>query len=75
MKKFLVTKENLAEAVTRLMVGEEDDIRNRASALKEMAKRAVEEGGSSHSDLKALLDGLRLNSPEGGRAIRNVLKE
>ncbi|XP_022762349.1 scopoletin glucosyltransferase-like [Durio zibethinus] len=62
-KKLLVTKENIAKAVTQLMVGEEaNDIRNRASALKEMAKRAVEEAGSSHSDLKDLLDGLRLNS-------------
>ncbi|XWS68062.1 hypothetical protein CRYUN_Cryun04dG0058200 [Craigia yunnanensis] len=66
VKKFLVTKENITKAVTQLMVGEEaSNIRNRVRALKEMAKRAVEEGGSSHSDLKALLDGLRLNSPEG----------
>ncbi|XP_022762351.1 scopoletin glucosyltransferase-like [Durio zibethinus] len=65
-RKFLVTKENIIKAVTQLMVGEEaNDIRSRASALKLMAKRAVEEGGSSHSDLKALLDGLRLNSPGG----------
>ncbi|XWS68061.1 hypothetical protein CRYUN_Cryun04dG0058100 [Craigia yunnanensis] len=65
-KKFLVTKENLTKAVTQLMVGEEaNDIRNRVSALKEMAMKAVEEGGSSHSDLKALLDGLRLNSSPG----------
>ncbi|XVF45089.1 hypothetical protein PTKIN_Ptkin02bG0177800 [Pterospermum kingtungense] len=63
-KKFLITKENIAKAVTELMVGEEaKNIRNRVSALKEMAKRAVEEDGSSHSDLKALLDGLRLNRP------------
>ncbi|WRX32783.1 hypothetical protein QQP08_025270 [Theobroma cacao] len=63
-KKFLVIKENITKAVTQLMVGEEaNEIRNRASALKEMAKRAVEEGGSSHSDLNALLDELRLKSP------------
>ncbi|KAB1993655.1 hypothetical protein ES319_D13G046000v1 [Gossypium barbadense] len=62
-KKLLVTKENITSAISQLMVGEEaNDLRNRASALKWMAKRAVEEGGSSHSDLKALLDGLRLNS-------------
>ncbi|XWS68060.1 hypothetical protein CRYUN_Cryun04dG0058000 [Craigia yunnanensis] len=66
VKKFLVTKENIAKAVTRLMVGQEaNEIRNRASVLKEMAKRAVEEGGSSHSDLKDLLDELRLNSSRG----------
>ncbi|EOY32110.1 UDP-glucosyl transferase 73B3, putative [Theobroma cacao] len=63
-KKFLVIKENITKAVTQLMVGEEaNEIRNRASALKEMAKRAVEEGGSSHSGLNALLDELRLKSP------------
>ncbi|PPR86241.1 hypothetical protein GOBAR_AA34454 [Gossypium barbadense] len=62
-KKLLVTKENITSAISQLMVGEEANaMRNRASALKWMAKRAVEEGGSSHSDLKALLDGLRLNS-------------
>ncbi|XVF01302.1 hypothetical protein REPUB_Repub04eG0076400 [Reevesia pubescens] len=65
-RKFLVTKENITEAVTQLMVGEEaNEIRKRASALKWMAKKAVEEGGSSHSDLKAFLDGLRSNSPGG----------
>ncbi|XVE49234.1 hypothetical protein DITRI_Ditri01bG0066300 [Diplodiscus trichospermus] len=62
-RKFLVTKENITKAITQLMVGEEaNNTRNRVVALKEIAKRAVEEGGSSHSDLKALLDGLRLNS-------------
>ncbi|XVF01298.1 hypothetical protein REPUB_Repub04eG0075900 [Reevesia pubescens] len=61
-KKFLVTKDNIAKAVTQLMVDDEaNGIRNRASSLKEMAQRAVEEGGSSHCDLKDLLDGLRLN--------------
>lgn len=61
-----MTNENIKKAVTQLMVGEEaNEIRNRASALKEMAKRAVEEGGSSHSDLRALLDELRLKRPQG----------
>ncbi|XVF45091.1 hypothetical protein PTKIN_Ptkin02bG0178000 [Pterospermum kingtungense] len=65
-KKFLIPKENIANAVTELMLGAEaKNIRNRVSALREMAKRAVEEGGSSHSDLKDLLDGLRLNSYQG----------
>ncbi|KAE8691530.1 Anthocyanin 3'-O-beta-glucosyltransferase [Hibiscus syriacus] len=62
-KKLLVTKENVTKAITEVMLGEEaNNIRNRVSALKWMAKRAVEECGSSHSDLMALLDGLGLNS-------------
>ncbi|XP_022762350.1 scopoletin glucosyltransferase-like [Durio zibethinus] len=62
--KFKVTKDDIQRAVTRLMVGEEaEQIRNRARELKEMARRAVEEGGSSYSDLNALLDELRLNCP------------
>ncbi|GMI83677.1 UDP-glucosyl transferase 73B3 [Hibiscus trionum] len=62
-RKLLVTEENISKAIAEVMVGEEaDNIRNRAGALKEMAKGAVEEGGSSHSDLMALLDGLRFNS-------------
>ncbi|KAL4320106.1 hypothetical protein GQ457_18G016320 [Hibiscus cannabinus] len=62
-RKLLVTRENISKAIAEVMVGEEaDNMRNRARALKEMANRAVEQGGSSHSDLMALLDGLRLNS-------------
>ncbi|XWS39918.1 hypothetical protein CRYUN_Cryun18bG0096000 [Craigia yunnanensis] len=59
----------MGTSMTQLIVGEEaNDIRNGASALKEMAKRAAEEGGSSHSDLKDLLDGLRLNSSQGDQS-------
>ncbi|XWS54765.1 hypothetical protein CRYUN_Cryun10bG0117200 [Craigia yunnanensis] len=62
--KFKVTKEDIKRAVTRLMVGEEaEKMRNRARELKDLAWRAVEEGGSSYSDLNALLDELRLNCP------------
>ncbi|XWS57312.1 hypothetical protein CRYUN_Cryun09bG0162900 [Craigia yunnanensis] len=62
--KFKVTMEDIERAVTRLMVGEEaKEMRNRAKELKIMARKAVEEGGSSYSDLNALLDELRLNCP------------
>ncbi|VFQ78291.1 unnamed protein product [Cuscuta campestris] len=43
-----------------VMIGEEsEEMRGRAKALKEKARKAVEEGGSSYSDLSALLDELR----------------
>ncbi|XP_007042490.2 PREDICTED: scopoletin glucosyltransferase [Theobroma cacao] len=60
--KIIVTSEDIQKAVTQLMVGEEGEkMRNRTRELKDMARRAVEEGGSSYSDLNALLDELRLN--------------
>ncbi|KAK4757464.1 hypothetical protein SAY87_018765 [Trapa incisa] len=47
-------------AVRRVMVGEEaEGMRVRAAQLSEAAKKAVEEGGSSHSDLTALLEELK----------------
>ncbi|KAE8708431.1 Detected protein of confused Function [Hibiscus syriacus] len=62
-KKLLVTKENITKAITEVMLGKEaNNMKDRVNALKWMAKRAVEEGGSSHTDLMALLDGLRLNN-------------
>ncbi|KAF2294665.1 hypothetical protein GH714_014607 [Hevea brasiliensis] len=58
-KKILVKKEDIEKSMSRLMVGEEaEEIRNRAMALKEMARRATEEG-SSYSDVNALLEELR----------------
>ncbi|XVF01299.1 hypothetical protein REPUB_Repub04eG0076000 [Reevesia pubescens] len=58
--KFTVTKEDIQGAVSRLMVGDEaEQMRNRASELKDMGMRAVEKGGSSYSDLNALLNELR----------------
>ncbi|XP_059652929.1 scopoletin glucosyltransferase-like [Cornus florida] len=58
--KGSVRKEDIEMAVTQLMVSAEAEImRNRARALKEKARRAVEDGGSSYSDLNALLEELR----------------
>ncbi|XVF41555.1 hypothetical protein PTKIN_Ptkin01aG0288900 [Pterospermum kingtungense] len=62
--EYRVTMEDIERAVTRVMVGEEaEEMRNRAKELKNMAKKAVEEDGSSYSDLNALLEDLRLNCP------------
>ncbi|KAF8028065.1 hypothetical protein BT93_E0855 [Corymbia citriodora subsp. variegata] len=55
-----VKSERVEEAVKRVLVGEEaEEMRRRAKALAEMAIGAVEEGGSSWSDLGALLQELR----------------
>ncbi|KAK6289422.1 hypothetical protein POUND7_000963 [Theobroma cacao] len=60
--KFKVMKEDIERAVSRVMVGEEaEEMRSRAKELKNMARKAMEEGGSSYSDLNALLDELRLS--------------
>ncbi|KAJ7013474.1 scopoletin glucosyltransferase-like [Populus alba x Populus x berolinensis] len=59
-KKILVRKDDMEKAIVQLMVGEEaEEIRNRARELQEMARNAMEEGGSSYSDLTALLEELR----------------
>ncbi|KAJ6896388.1 scopoletin glucosyltransferase [Populus alba x Populus x berolinensis] len=58
-KKIIVRKEDIEKAIIQLLVGEEaEEIRNRARVLKEMARRATKEGGSSYSDLTAFLEEL-----------------
>nr|QSG30407.1 UDP-glucosyltransferase [Glycyrrhiza glabra] len=55
-----VKKEVIEKAVRRIMVGQEaEEMRNRAKDLSQMAKRAVEEGGSSHNDFNSLIEDLR----------------
>ncbi|XP_050363476.1 UDP-glucose flavonoid 3-O-glucosyltransferase 7-like [Argentina anserina] len=55
-----VKREAIEKAVTEIMVGDKaEDMRSRAKALGEMASRAVEEGGSSFSDLTALIEELK----------------
>uniref|UniRef100_A0A2N9G6K9 Glycosyltransferase n=1 Tax=Fagus sylvatica TaxID=28930 RepID=A0A2N9G6K9_FAGSY len=55
-----IKSEAIEKAVRRIMVGEEaEEMRGKAKALGEMARRAVEEGGSSYSDLNALIEELR----------------
>ncbi|CAI0557437.1 unnamed protein product [Linum tenue] len=59
-RKIVVGREDIARAMTRVMVGEEaEELRGRARKLQEMAVRANEEGGSSNSDLKSLLEELK----------------
>ncbi|KAK2991558.1 hypothetical protein RJ640_016593 [Escallonia rubra] len=60
----LVKSEAIQKAVSLVMVGEEaEEMRSRARALGDMAKKAVEEGGSSYTDMNRLLEELRLNCP------------
>ncbi|KAF2294666.1 hypothetical protein GH714_014689 [Hevea brasiliensis] len=60
-KKILIRMEDIEKAVTLVMVGEEGEVmKNRAKELKEMARKAVEDGGSSFSDLNALLEELKV---------------
>lgn len=60
-KKTLVGRESVEMAVKRLMGGSEEaaEMRRRARELKEKAKRAVEEGGSSYSGVDALISELK----------------
>ncbi|XP_002518707.3 scopoletin glucosyltransferase isoform X2 [Ricinus communis] len=59
-KKILIKKEDIEKAVTRLMIGEEaQELRNKAKALKEMTRKVHGEGGSSQSDMIALLEELK----------------
>ncbi|KAK2991552.1 hypothetical protein RJ640_016587 [Escallonia rubra] len=55
-----VKREAIENAVKQIMVGSEAaERRSRAKELKEKARQAVEEGGSSYSDLNALFEALR----------------
>nr|GMC85454.1 scopoletin glucosyltransferase-like [Ipomoea batatas] len=55
-----VKREAIAEAIKKVMMGEEsEEMRSRAKAMKDKAKKAIEEGGSSYVDLGSLLDELR----------------
>ncbi|KAF8404984.1 hypothetical protein HHK36_009879 [Tetracentron sinense] len=60
--KVLVQRDEIKEAVTRLMDGgeEAEQMRIRARELGEKARRAVEDGGSSYTDLTAVIEDLRL---------------
>ncbi|PIA52862.1 hypothetical protein AQUCO_01000614v1 [Aquilegia coerulea] len=62
----LATKDKIEQVVTRLMgKGEEaEDMRHRARELGERAKKAVEEGGSSYTDLTSLIEELRVHSQQ-----------
>ncbi|XP_031256687.1 scopoletin glucosyltransferase-like [Pistacia vera] len=56
-----IKREAVEKAVEAILTSDEaKEMRSRAKALGEMAKRAVEEGGSSYSDLNALIKELSL---------------
>ncbi|KAG6652472.1 hypothetical protein CIPAW_05G008700 [Carya illinoinensis] len=61
---YSIKKEAIVKAVRRIiMVSEEaKEMRSRAKALGEMARRAMEKGGSSYSDLNALIEELKILS-------------
>ncbi|CAN1802927.1 Scopoletin glucosyltransferase [Linum perenne] len=56
-----VTSKDLANAVKKIMGdgAEAEEMRKRANKFGELARKAVEKGGSSHSDLNDLMDKLR----------------
>ncbi|KAJ0013782.1 hypothetical protein Pint_21567 [Pistacia integerrima] len=61
-KKISVKKEDIEKSVKRLMVDEEgEEMKRQATELKEMARKAVEEGGSSYSDIEDFLEEMRSN--------------
>ncbi|KAJ6385699.1 hypothetical protein OIU77_028810 [Salix suchowensis] len=61
---YHVKSEAIEKAITRIMVGEEaDEKRSRAREIGETARKAVEKGGSSFSDLNALIEELRCYRP------------
>ncbi|KAJ6414910.1 hypothetical protein OIU84_003848 [Salix udensis] len=56
--------EAIEKAITRIMVGvEADEKRSRARKLGETARKAVEKGGSSFSDVNSLIEELRRHRP------------
>ncbi|GAY54939.1 hypothetical protein CUMW_160620 [Citrus unshiu] len=57
-----VKREKIEKAVNEIMVGDRaEEMRSRAKTLGKMAKRAVENGGSSYCDLSALIEELGLS--------------
>nr|GMC85455.1 scopoletin glucosyltransferase-like [Ipomoea batatas] len=55
-----VKREAIAEAIKKVMISEESEaMRSRAKTMKDKAKKAIEEGGSSYLDFNSLLDELR----------------
>ncbi|KAH6834340.1 hypothetical protein C2S53_012087 [Perilla frutescens var. hirtella] len=59
-----VTKDAVSKAVQLAMAGESaPEMRRRAANYKEMARKAVEEGGSSHNDLTAFIQDLSAYRP------------
>ncbi|KAE9447178.1 hypothetical protein C3L33_20931, partial [Rhododendron williamsianum] len=61
-----VKREEIGKAMRRVMGEEAEEMRNKAREFKEMAKKAVEGGGLSYSDLNSLIRELSsYRDPEG----------
>ncbi|KMT01176.1 hypothetical protein BVRB_9g224280 [Beta vulgaris subsp. vulgaris] len=59
-EEYVVKKNDIEKALREVMEGNEaEERRTRAKEYKEMAWKALQEGGSSYSDLSALIDELR----------------
>ncbi|KFK30053.1 hypothetical protein AALP_AA7G210800 [Arabis alpina] len=57
VKEDFISREKVEKAVREVLVGEEaEERRRRAKKLAEMAKAAVEEGGSSFNDLNSFIE-------------------
>ncbi|KAK9184033.1 hypothetical protein WN943_024378 [Citrus x changshan-huyou] len=62
-ERGFVRRERIEKAVKEIMVGDKaEQMRSRAKAFGEMAQRAVENGGSSFSNLNSLIEELSLRS-------------
>ncbi|XP_038903460.1 UDP-glycosyltransferase 73C6-like [Benincasa hispida] len=67
-KKVLVKREEVREAIEMVLEGDErEEMRERSKKLAEMAKRAVEEGGSSHRNITLVIEDIiaRVSSENG----------
>ncbi|KAK6143554.1 hypothetical protein DH2020_023902 [Rehmannia glutinosa] len=68
-----VDREAVAKAVEIVMVGElASEMRNRVKCYKEMARKAVEEGGSSYNNLSALIEDLSAYSPSRNNVVQDI---
>ena len=62
----------IEKAVKEIMIGDEaDEMRNRTEALGKMARKAIEEGGSSYSDMDALIQELKECHAQFNKQINN----
>ncbi|KAL9244931.1 hypothetical protein vseg_018645 [Gypsophila vaccaria] len=58
--EYLISREAIEKAIKEIMEGKKaEEMRLRAKQLKEKAKKVVEEGGSSYSDLSKLINELK----------------
>lgn len=61
-----VKRETIAKAVNQILEGKEaEEMRSRVKALGDMARMAIEEGGSSYLDFNAFIEELKLRRMEG----------